>query len=76
MNRREFLALAALTMSGACSSVRQTPVSERSAEDPDRVFDRYFLDIYSGFLKNARATAPDYTVCDYPTEPSSNRAAR
>jgi len=28
--------------------------------------EQYFLQLLTGFLKNAAATSPDYTVCDYP----------
>jgi hypothetical protein len=74
MNRREFLALTAMTMAG-CSNRDPSRITLPGPSSEEYFlarngFDRYFLDIYSGFAKNAHATfggaeACDYTVCDY-----------
>ena len=33
--------------------------------EASRVFDRYFLEILEGFLRNARRTSSSYAVCDF-----------
>src|SRR5437899_11976192 len=68
MNRRRFLQLSAAAIAGsAVRSVSGDDVATRqAAAAPQTQFDHYYLTILAGFLKNARATAPDYVVCDYP----------
>src|SRR6184192_4123057 len=68
MNRREFLQAAAIAggaIVGGCA-VSQNSVKRQAAGTPYTQFDQYFVPILEGFLKNAKATAPDYVVCDYP----------
>ena len=36
------------------------------AGDPTTVFDRYFIEVLEGFLRNARRTSPSFAVCDFP----------
>src|SRR3954447_4703944 len=71
MKRRDFLKLAA----AAAVSSRAMPLfgqvvssaaATAPATAPHQQFDRYFIPIVEGFLRNARATSPDYVVCDYP----------
>jgi hypothetical protein len=65
MNRRRFLQLsaAAAALAGARPFLA---AAVPSPDAPHTQFDRYFLPILDGFLKNARATSPDHVVCDYP----------
>src|SRR5436309_1433515 len=67
MNRRQFLQFSAAALAGSAliapTFAGQTPAG---AAGDQTQFDRYFLPILQGFLKNARATASDYVVCDYP----------
>src|SRR2546421_12621778 len=69
MNRREFLqasaAVAGGAMLGGCATGQESAKTQAAAA-PQRQFDRYFTPILEGFLKNAKATAQDYVVCDYP----------
>src|SRR2546421_292726 len=69
MNRREFLqasaAVAGGAMLGGCATGQESAKTQAAAA-PQRQFDRYYTPILEGFLKNAKATAPDYVVCDYP----------
>lgn len=64
MKRRDFLKISAVALTGACAPHFQTPTAQRI--DQPELADRHFLPILEGFLQNARKTAPDYTVCDYP----------
>src|SRR5438552_2455124 len=63
MNRREFLAVSAAVAGGAMLGGRFALAESTSRQTQ---FDQYFLPILDGFLKNAKATAADYVVCDYP----------
>src|SRR5881275_3342673 len=63
MNRRRFLQLSAAAVAGSALLNRDSFASDAT---PETQFDSYFLPILDGFLKNARATATDYVVCDYP----------
>ena len=67
MNRRDFLILSASGLAagtvGSCAS-RQAP--RFAATDTQARLTDYFLTILAGFLRNARATSPHYTVCDFP----------
>src|ERR1051326_5359321 len=65
MNRRRFLQLSAAVFAGRAAVLDRTAHS-LAATSPQAQFDRYFIPILDGFLKNARATGPDYVVCDYP----------
>lgn len=64
MNRRQFLksslTTAAVLTAAPFNSFATTPAAPRNT-----AFDKYFFDIYAGFIKNGRATGPDYVVCDY-----------
>lgn len=62
MNRRDFLKASAAAM--AVSFL--PPLSFGDPAFPRAQLDQYFLTILDGFLKNARATSPAYTVCDFP----------
>src|SRR5437016_582893 len=67
MNRRQFLQFSAAALAGS-ALIAPTFAGQTSAgaAGDQTQFDRYFLPILQGFLKNARATASDYVVCDYP----------
>src|SRR5437667_8687442 len=67
MNRRQFLQFSAAALAGS-ALIAPTFAGQTSAgaAGDQTQFDRYFLPILQGFLKNARATAGDYVVCDYP----------
>src|SRR4051794_18626930 len=71
MKRRDFLKLAA----AAAVSSRAMPLfgqvvssaaATAPATAPHQQFDRYFIPIVEGFLRNARAPPPDYVVCVSP----------
>src|SRR5436309_12568799 len=63
MNRRRFLQLSAAAIAGSALLNRDGLAFDAM---PQTRFDSYFLPILHGFFKNARATAADYVVCDYP----------
>src|SRR3954469_12273651 len=69
MNRRRFLQVSAAALAGGAlleGCVTSNRSAASSTASPQTQFDRYFIPILNGFLKNAAATAPDYVVCDYP----------
>src|SRR4051794_35928297 len=68
MNRREFLklsagavALASLPISSSSMFAQATATQPAAAQ-----FDHYFLKIFDGFIRNAKATSDSFAVCDYP----------
>jgi hypothetical protein len=68
MKRRDFLVLSASALgAGTLSScVSRRQVERLQARDDKALMTGYFLTILCGFLRNARATSPYYTVCDFP----------
>jgi hypothetical protein len=68
MNRRAFLIATAAALAGGSAIVggQATATAPAVPAAPEAQFDRYVLPILHGFLRNARATSPDYVVCDYP----------
>ncbi len=65
MKRREFLKLAAAGIASAYA-LPDFASATAATTQPHNAFDPYFLQIIDGFLRNARATSPDYVACDYP----------
>jgi len=66
MRRRDFLKATAIALSGACTMPHRSSPRPLQSPAPNEQFDHFFKLILDGFLKNARATCPDYVVCDYP----------
>ena len=68
MKRREFLILSgsALGFGTLESCISQGHVEQLKSPDARALMTGYFLTILKGFLRNAQATSPDYTVCDFP----------
>lgn len=48
------------------SGFGQSSLPAAAATAPEKQFDRFFLPILDGFLKNAAMTSKDFVVCDYP----------
>src|SRR5205823_10925908 len=65
-NRREFLKLAAAGMCVAPALPLLAQSTAPAATETHAIFDRYFLEILGGFLRNAHKTSPDIVVCDFP----------
>jgi hypothetical protein len=68
MNRREFLkttgtSVAFVALASCAHSGKENPAQQ---EDTRALLMERFETITKGFLRNARATSPDYTVCDFP----------
>src|SRR6478609_269554 len=53
ITRRTFLATSAASLGGAPAQ-------------PHTIFDRYWLPILNGFLRNAARTSSSFAVCDFP----------
>lgn len=76
MNRRQFLsrsvAAAALSsfvpqsLSPLLAGAARPSINAGAATQPSAQFDHYFLKIFDGFVRNARATSDSFAVCDYP----------
>jgi hypothetical protein len=70
MNRRAFLKVSAGAVAAAAVGPAlpawADPATAAIAGDDRAVLDGYFLKVLRGFLRNARATSADYTVCDFP----------
>lgn len=68
MNRRDFLLASASALAGGTvlpgGIGGQVFPAKRLATQPQIA--EYFRTILAGFLRNARATSADYTVCDFP----------
>src|SRR5579862_8771114 len=64
MRRREFLQLTA-GIAGA-AMIPSFSFADGAQARPETIFDDYFLTVLKGFLKNAKATSPTFTVCDFP----------
>src|SRR2546429_9977557 len=65
-NGREFLKLAAGGMCVAPALPLLAQSTAPAATETHAIFDRYFLEILGGFLRNAHKTSPDIVVCDFP----------
>lgn len=61
MNRRQILKLALLPVAGPFAG---TP--GRRPRPDGAAFDRFFLPILRGFLRNSIRTSPSFAVCDFP----------
>lgn len=68
LKRRQFLALSATVLGAGtlASCVSRRQMEQMQPRHPSDLMTGYFLTILCGFLRNARATSPDYTVCDFP----------
>jgi hypothetical protein len=66
MRRREFLKISAAAAIGSFVRPRFSAYAAASDAPPHAVFDRYFLQITDGFLRNALLTGPGFAVCDFP----------
>ena len=68
MNRRDFIIMSASALAagtaGSCVPRRQA--TRPATADTQAQMTRYFLTILDGFLRSARETSSDYTVCDLP----------
>ena len=69
MNRREFLklssAVAVPLVFQPLQALAQQPATN-AAVAPSQAFDRYFLQILDGFLRNAIRTGPGFAAVDFP----------
>src|SRR5688572_19898649 len=65
MNRREFLKFSASAVALASLPI-SSPGAAAPTTQPHAQFDHYFLKIFDGFVRNAKATSDSFAVCDYP----------
>src|SRR5438477_6485595 len=66
MRRRRFLQIAAACAGSCALGWPRMGIAAETGLEPHRVFDRYFLEITRGFLRNALRTGPDFDTCDFP----------
>ena len=69
MNRREFLKLSSAVAAPLALRPLQALAVEAAtgpAVAPHQAFDRYFLQILDGFLRNSTRAGPGFAVCDFP----------
>jgi hypothetical protein len=65
MHRRDFLKASSAALAAGVF-FRPSFAGATRPLAPFEIFDPYFLPLLGGFLTNAKNTAPDYVVCDYP----------